>query len=334
MLVISDRTRALQVAPATAAPTLASLEELTRAKVQQEVLALTRQNQRSPTLTDDLGTLTPVLSAGGVLIATLWGVGKYFADQTSARNAAADDGFRQTVAALGSTVVAAQATAAGGLRVYLGDGYERLHHQVAAVAAVSLTVAATDIAVKRILVVTLARALQTHLATCAPATRDDLLQLSRTFLLGAPLSGLDLTAADLAFADLSYAELSGSRLVRIRGYAVRFHRATLDRANLHEARLRAADAQGASFLEARLGGTRLEDAHLRGANFNSARAQSAHFNAADLTGATFSGADLNDAWFTGATLDDVALQSIARGARNWRKAHFDPEHQRRLDALA
>jgi len=150
------------------------------------------------------------------------------------------------------------------------------------------------------------------------------------------LSGLDLSESDLGFATLQYAKLRGASLFRVRGYHVHLEKASLSGRDttLEEARLRKAHCLETHFHDANLTSARLEEADLTGAQFYRARLQSAHLDETTLRGTRFDEADLNDAFLRRLKeVDEASLRSLSR-AKNWRKAHFDPQVLERLELLS
>jgi uncharacterized protein YjbI with pentapeptide repeats len=238
-----------------------------------------------------------------------------------------DERFSAILSDLGDASEALQAAAAVSLLSFLRREHDAFHHQVRLVTLANLKVPHSD-AVNKLLV----RVLEAALRTCAPLDpieRD----LSRAKLARANLAGLDLTEGDVAFADLTGADLTKAILYRARGFGALLEKARLcDGADLREARFHEVRAAGANFCDSNLRAAHMKKADLTGAQFNRARLQSAHFEEAVLTGAEFEQADLNDAYFKAATLDDRSLKSI-KGALNWRKAHFSPEYEQRLEAV-
>jgi uncharacterized protein YjbI with pentapeptide repeats len=161
------------------------------------------------------------------------------------------------------------------------------------------------------------------------------LELQYCLLDRVDLSGIDLHGADIAYGSFRYANFRNANLFRVQGIKVTLEKAQLSGSmtNLREARLQQAIAPNANFHDAVCTSIRLEDSDLRGAQFQRAKLQEAHFRGANLAGARVENADLNNAYFAGAKLDDSVIRNIATGAINWRKANFDEEQLKRLNAV-
>lgn len=248
-----------------------------------------------------------------------------------------DELFNNIVANLGSDSTALQASAAVSLLSFLRDdppAYVGYHEQV-----FWLLVAQLKVDHGREVNQLLVRVFERAVRLCvAEAEARDVglgdLDLSRALLKRVDLSGLEnLPPVDIAFARLDGANLRRTRLKQARGFKVGLEGALLSGADLSEARLQQAVAPRAVFHEVVMPGVKLQKAVLTGAQFQQARLQSAHFEGANLTGANFQQADVNDAFFQGATLDIAALRTLATGAQNGNKAHFDPATQARINEL-
>jgi uncharacterized protein YjbI with pentapeptide repeats len=241
-----------------------------------------------------------------------------------------DERFSAVLSDLGAESEAIQAAAAVSLLTFLRPGREDYHHQVRLVTLANLKVEHSEAVVKLLI-----RVLEAAMRTPEPldAVERD---LSHSSLRRIDLSGVDLGGADLGFAKLQGADFTDAILMRARGYRVQLQGARLcgPEADLREVRFGGkADLSDANLRNANLRAAHLEDAILGRARFQQSRLQSAHLERADLRAARFEQADLNDTYFVGATLDEVALKSISR-AKNWQKAHFDPEVQERLATLS
>jgi uncharacterized protein YjbI with pentapeptide repeats len=329
------------------APNLIGLDRqaLETEKLREEVRALQQQNTTGGSPWGRILTLVPVLTVavGGIgLLATVW---RQLDERREQRRQEAldtarddlrrfDENFAKTVEHLGSGNPALQASAVVSLTFLLTPEYKSYHDRVLllAIATAKAGIEYSE-AIGRLFVSAIEKAVRVRLAAGVGRVPDEALNLSRVRLDGVDFSGLDLTGADLAFASLHHANLTGSTLFRVRGFKVELSDARLSRANLGEARLNSAIAPNAQFHNAACISIRLEKAVLTGAQFYQARLQEGHLEGADLTGAAFEQADLNNAYFTGATFDDLALRSIATGAVNWPKAHFDAAVMARLRAL-
>ncbi len=314
-------------------------------KLRAEVQALQQTNADNASPWHAFLSLAPLatVAVGGFgLLATIW---KQIDERQKLRRQEAreseradlqrfDATFAKVVENLGSDNAALQASAVVSLMFLLTPEYARFHDRVLllALATAKAGINYSD-AVGRLFVSAIEKAIRVRLAERHRGAPDEALNLARVKLDGIDLSDLDLTGADIAFASLHHANLTGSTLFRARGYKVELADARLSRANLGEARLNSAIAPKAQFHNAGCVSIRLEKADLTAAQFYQARLQESHLEGANLTGAVFDGANLNNAYFTGATFDETALQSIATGALNWRKAHFDPAPFARLREL-
>ena len=111
--------------------------------------------------------------------------------------------------------------------------------------------------------------------------------LSRVNLVGAKLSGTDISGADLSQAKLSQAKLSNAKLSQADLYQVKLSGADLRGANLHRANLVGANLSRANLIGAKLRGANLSQANLSGANLTNVA-----LGGTDLTYATFQNAIL------------------------------------------
>lgn len=165
------------------------------------------------------------------------------------------------------------------------------------------------------------------------------LDLTNLNLQRLDLQGLQLpkgAVLDLAFATLDDADFSEMTMARARGIKVKLDGARFSRTNMNEARFNKAHAmeKPVHFHDTTLVSATFDDAMLPRAEFQRARLQGAKFRRCDLRGARFEGANVSDAYFQYANLDGAALRSIALGAHNWSKAHFDPADLARIEAIA
>ena len=244
-----------------------------------------------------------------------------------------DQNFTKVVENLGSASPALQASAAVSLATFLRPEYSRFHDQVYMVVLANLKIEHEQ-PVNDLLVNVFEQSIRLRLPSASQAARRYLLDLSRASLDRVDLSGLDLQEADLGYARMRGANLTGTNLFRCGGIAINLERARLTDANLEEARLREARCRGALFHRANLVSARLEEAQLIEAQFEDARLQGAHLQRAALQGARFWNADINDAFFADAMFDSAALKSIAKGAKNWRNAHFTAAVSEKLNAIS
>jgi len=246
-----------------------------------------------------------------------------------------DENFASVAANLGSPSAAIQASAAVSLLSFLRPGLEAYQRRVFLLVLANLKVDHTR-EVNKLLVRVFERAVRLQLRQMSPDERTLLMDLSDARLDTVDLSGLDLSESDLGFATLQYAKLRGASLFRVRGYHVHLEKASLSGRDttLEEARLRKAHCLETHFHDANLTSARLEEADLTGAQFYRARLQSAHLDETTLRGTRFDEADLNDAFLRRLKeVDEASLRSLSR-AKNWRKAHFDPQVLERLELLS
>ena len=156
------------------------------------------------------------------------------------------------------------------------------------------------------------------------------LRLSHCDLSGANLTWLESESAVLRNALLADADLSFSCLTRLDAESAGFERARVVEANLQKARLNQARLIDANFRASDLRWVHFKGADLTCCKLQRALLQSAHLENAILEGCRFESADVNSAFFIGASFDQTSKESIVK-ARNWRKAHFDPELREELD---
>lgn len=245
-----------------------------------------------------------------------------------------DENFNKVVENLGSQSAALQVSAAVSLATFLKAEYREFHDQVHMVVLANLKIG-HDATVLRPLVRVFEQSVRIRLGQGVDEEeRRYLLDLSGAHLYRVDLSGQNLEGADLAHARLTHANLSDCNLFRVQGILANLEKARLSRSNLSEARLREAVCPRAHFHGTNLISARLEDADLKEAQFQEAQLQSAHLDGARILSARFERADLNDAFFRGTHFDEATLGSIARGAQNWRKAHFDAPVRERLEQMS
>jgi uncharacterized protein YjbI with pentapeptide repeats len=245
------------------------------------------------------------------------------------------EGFAAVALNLGSASPAVQASAAVSILSFLRPEQRAFHDQVFLLVLANLKIM-HEREVNKLLVRVFERAMRVQLRD-KTLDRALLLDLANAQLDTIDLSRTDLSDADIGFASLKYANLRDTNLRRARGYEVDLGKASLSGADttLEEARLRKARCEGTQFHDVNLISVRLEEANLTQAEFQRARLQSAHLDETVLKETRFEGADLNDAFIRGLrAVDDITLRSIARGARNWRNAHFDAEIRQRLEDLS
>lgn len=330
-------TLALPLAAQEQAPVRERLED---EKLREEIRNLQRERSLWAMFPSYAGVLTGIAA-----IATLFLTARQHLRQRSVelqrQEAEAvrrlDELFNNVVTNLGSDSPALQASAAVSLLSFLRDdppAYGAYHEQVFWLLVAQLKVDHGR-EVNQLLVRVFERAVRLYLAESeARGVELGDLDLSRALLKRVDLSGLEsLPPLDVAFARLDGANLRHTRLRQARGFNVCLEGALLSGADLSEARLKQAVAPRAVFHDAFMAGVKLQKAVLTKAQFQRARLQSAHLQGADLTGANFQQADVNDTFFQGATLDTAALRTLATGAHNGDKAHFDPATQARIDEL-
>ncbi len=185
--------------------------------------------------------------------------------------------------------------------------------------------------------------------------------LSGVYLAGAKLKDADLSGANLAGANLNGANLSSANLAgaKLNGAnltGAKLNGANLTNANLTDAKLKGANLTGANLNGADLNGAYLVSANLNGADLIFANLTKAVLSFANLTGANLNGADLNGAYLVGANLTGANLTKAALSftdftnanlrfadltgakyiskqvklAKNWQKAKYEPEMQKKL----
>lgn len=155
------------------------------------------------------------------------------------------------------------------------------------------------------------------------------------------LSKTDLRNANLSGAHLEKIDLSGAHLEEANLYAAHLEEANLSGAHLQGARLYAAHLQGVNLSEAHLEKMNLSGAHLTGANFSGAylcetNLGGAHLESANLTGAHLQGANLlaailPNANFTEANLSGALLRRLDLDRVNFNKTHLKEADLRRAD---
>jgi uncharacterized protein YjbI with pentapeptide repeats len=326
-------------------------DALNEEKIRQEVLQLDLANRTAASPWSLILAFVPLpsaLLAGVAVLITVWKQISERSDQLRQDREERErehqrqfaESFKTTVENLAGDKPSLRASAAATLSTFLRPEYSDYQRDVLLVAIAKSKEGMEDSpTVTRLIVRAVELALRAQLPTIPTGERRYFLDLSHCQLRRIDLSGLDLTEADIGYADFHDANLTGIKLVGAQGIKVRLEGARLGaigdrRADLQNARLRGAMASEAKFHRAKCVSIRLQDADLRKAEFYQAELQEARFDNADLTGATFNGANLNNAFFPGAKLDDAALRSIATGAENWRKAHFDPDALAGLNAIS
>ncbi len=327
--------------------------DIEREKIEQEVLKLRLENERSSSWWGRFLTLAPLITALVALLGvfiTLW---KQMGEMSRRRSEEMrlreqdslrrfDHMFTSVVSHLGSESVALQASAAASLPTFLKLRYKEFYDDVFALLVANVKIE-HDKVVRDLLVGVFEKAIRLKLKklraneeeTTPPEDFErNVIDLSRAYLARVDLQNLHFNGIelDVAYADLQGANLIGTTLVRVRGYRTNFAKARLSRADMREARLNRSHCREAIFHGTNLASATFKGADLKGAQFFQARLQSAHLENADLKGAKFKDADLNDTYFYGATLDEGAMIGITR-ARNWLRAHFDKGVLEKLRAL-
>jgi len=337
-----------------------SKTQLEEEKLRQEILKTDAEVQQQR-----LSRITSIGSAGAALVAII-GVGitiwKTFTENTRQR---VEDGLRQQTEQeqrerervqreieslrqlrgnLGAETSSIRVSAAVSMFPFLQSGSDSLHEEVYWILLGNLKIP-HESQINRFMVRAFERVIRMKLLKVKPGEWLDL-PLDRVSLERIDLSGLDLSQTnltkkshdapsrlDLGFAYLQGANLNGTHLQRTRGIRVNLKKARLSKANLSEVRFQKADLSSAILHEAIMVAADLKKAKLKGAQLQRAQLQSAHFENADLRGASFEQANLADTFFYGAKLSFETRQSILK-AQNWRKAHFDSQTKKKLDALA
>ncbi|MFC7926914.1 pentapeptide repeat-containing protein [Microbacterium laevaniformans] len=137
-----------------------------------------------------------------------------------------------------------------------------------------------------------------------PGRRID---LSRTNLRGADLSGANLRSARLGYADLSRAVLRGADLTAANMFKVDLTTADLSDARLRSARLPYSKLSGAKLIRANLRLATLRAADMTRATLVDAVLTGAHLDRADCTDANLTNANLVSADLTGANLSEAVI---------------------------
>jgi uncharacterized protein YjbI with pentapeptide repeats len=141
------------------------------------------------------------------------------------------------------------------------------------------------------------------------------LQLRKTKLSDADLSGADLSNANLSGADLSNANLSGVNLSGVDLRDVNLRGAKLISANLNGADLSGVELTRVELIGPNRSNTNLNGAKLIGANLSDANLSCVNLGSAKLIGANLCRADLRGADLFGAYLSDADLRGAdLRGA--------------------
>ncbi|HEX2084192.1 MAG TPA: pentapeptide repeat-containing protein [Solirubrobacteraceae bacterium] len=244
-----------------------------------------------------------------------------------------DEQFASIVANLSSADGATRSGAAAAITTFMKPEHQAFHEQVFLLLLGALRFPRGDVGDKL-----LARTFQRVARAQIPAMRErdpDLeLDLTNCYLRRVNLSGIDLSRADLAFANCHGAVLEGSSGFRLKGYKTDFSEARFTGRNLQEARLAEANLEQANLNETRLISAVLDRVNATGARFQRANLKEAHLEGAILRGASFEEAELQGAIFKGAVFDAKSLRSIARGAKDWREAVFDPPVDEQLEKLS
>ena len=245
-----------------ATPTLdATVTELNKEKLEQEVQQLKNQNEPDP-----LGWLRTnsaiLLSTLVVVIGALIGLWRWFGDRRSEREKRAEERFQSAVIGLGDEKEGAEIGAAILLRTFLRPDYKQFYTQTFDLAVANLRLPRTPHPPEDpntpLPLTTLSQALITVFKESFPLARDEWIK-SRKDEPFDPRSldatGIQLDNAYLREADLKQAWMRHASLrnVDLRG------------ANPREANLRGADLREAYPREANLRGANLREADLRGA---------------------------------------------------------------------
>ena len=319
-------------------------DPLAAEKIRREVVQLELANRLAGSFWASVVAIAPALTAALGIVGLFVAVrreqserneraNKERAERDAEHQRQANESFRTTVQNLSADPVALRASAAVSLGTFLRQEYADYRDDVILVAlAKAKKGMESDRVVRRLVVRALETGLRLRLADIPEEQRRYFIDFYDCDLGRIDLSGLDLHDADLGHAIMSHAILDGANLRRSQGIEVVLDNARIGgKANLSEARLQGADLTEAKLHDLIAVSIRLERATLVKAEFYRAQLQEAHFAKADLSGAMFQGADINNAFFETATLDEPALRSIAKGAKNWQKAHFDRADRLFLD---
>jgi uncharacterized protein YjbI with pentapeptide repeats len=154
-------------------------------------------------------------------------------------------------------------------------------------------------------------------------------------LVAVNFQGADLENANLETVNLIKANLKAANLFGANIQSAKLLLADLKDANLLEANLQAARLQGTNLQKANLFGANLQAANLKTVNFTGANLQASNLTDADLKDANLQGADLTGANLTGADLTGAKelTPEQVKAAKNWEKAHYNPELSQKLGLL-
>lgn len=142
-----------------------------------------------------------------------------------------------------------------------------------------------------------------------------IIDLSKTYLLGADLIGINLGNSNLREADLRRAKLTGANLFGADLRGADLIEAELINADITGADLREANLLGTDLRRADLGGASLDDSNLRGANL-----EKTNLKAANLLGTDLRGADLREALLLESDLRKVDLSKANLEGANFKGA--------------
>ena len=316
-------------------------------KLKAETTHLGRETHR---LEDDEGTvgdivkLAPLITAlvalGGLIITLLKQIGESGrqreldrAEREKALNQRLDEQFKEITENLSAENGAVRAAAAASIQMFMQPEYSEMHRRLFFLLLGALRFPKDDFSDK-LLIRTFQQVAPSQIAQMRGGPAPPELDFSNCCLKRVKLSRVDLSGVDMAFATLHGAELVECDLRRARGYEVDLSGACLRGTTLGEARMKKAKLVKADFREAGLISTKLQETDATGADFRGAKMQEAQLDRSVLKGAHFQGADLNNAYFRGATFDQGSLQSIARGAKNWRKANWDDPVREELQRIS
>lgn len=317
------------------------------AKLKSETRHIERETHQ---IEDDEGTvgdivrLAPLITAlvalGGLIITLLRQISESGrqreldrGEREKALTQRLDEQFKEITENLSSANGAVRAAAAASIQSFMQPEYKEMHRRLFFLLLGALRFPKGDFGDK-LLIRTFQQVAPAQIEQMRDGSVPPELDFSNCFLERVKLGHLNLSEIDMAFAKLHGAELPYCNLRRARGYKVDLSDAYMQGARLDEARLSKANLVKVDLCNARLVSTKLQGADATGADFRGARMQEVQLDGSTLKGARFQGADLNNAYFRGATFDQGSLESIARGAINWRKANWDESTREELLRLS
>jgi len=316
--VASGRIKSVTVTVQATPTEDATVTELNKEKLAQEVKQLKEQNEPNPFswLQTNASILlsTLIVVIGALFGFWQWSVGrrdsqsKELEDRKAEREKRAEERFQAVVVGLGSRDVEARTGAAIMLRTFLQPGYEQFYQQSFDLAVAHLRLRDVD-SKKPEPLDSLSQALITVFKESFPRTRRILEEQS---------TQLDPQSLDASHIQLDNAFLIQSDLERVWMREALLREARLYDAKLSEAYLRRADLRGRTYLDradltkanltfANLSKARLKGVNLSGAALWGADLSEAELNGAEINGASFGRANLSKADLSETNLEDALL---------------------------